>query len=134
MTGSKVTGSNPISELKPLIYIVDDEAMLLELAAVILEPLGYRITTFREPETALKAFTKASPAPDLLITDYAMHRMNGMELIRECRRVRPDQKILLLSGTVGMEVFRECPSRPDQFLAKPYHARQLVEMVKDMLT
>ena len=39
-----------------LIYIVDDEPMLLELASAILEPLGYSVETFRSPETALRAF------------------------------------------------------------------------------
>ena len=42
-----------------LIYVVDDEPMLLELASVILEPLGYTIETFRAPESALRAFTAA---------------------------------------------------------------------------
>jgi CheY-like chemotaxis protein len=107
--------------------------MLLELATVILEPLGFHISTFRDPEAALRAFAEASPKPDLIITDYAMHSMNGMDLIHECRRIAPSQKILLLSGTVGMEVFRQAPSKPDRFLAKPYHARQLVDRVRELL-
>ena len=63
-----------------LIYVVDDEPMLLELASVILEPLGYPVETFRSPETALRAFELAEPKPALIITDYAMHAMNGLEL------------------------------------------------------
>lgn len=119
---------------KPLVYVVDDEAMLLELAIVILEPLGYEIVTFRDPDEALEAFTRVRPRPALLITDYAMHSMNGMELIQGCRRLEPQQKILLLSGTVGPEIFHQAPDRPDRFLAKPYHARQLIEIVKAMLS
>ena len=119
--------------IKPLIYVVDDEAMLLELAAVILEPLGYQIASFRDPEAALQEFTQARPRPVLLITDYAMHSMNGMELIQACRRLEPRQKILLLSGTVGPEIFLQAPCKPDRFLAKPYYARQLVDLVRDLL-
>ena len=78
---------------KPLVYVVDDEAMLLELAAVILEPLGYEIATFRDPAVALEAYARARPRPALLITDYAMHSMNGMDLIQGCRRLEPGQKI-----------------------------------------
>ena len=117
----------------PLVYVVDDEAMLLELATVILEPLGYEICTFRDPQAALEVFTQAHPRPDLVITDYAMHQMNGMELIQECRRLEPNQKILLVSGTVGAEIFEGAPSKPDQFLAKPYYARQLIDLVKGLL-
>lgn len=118
---------------RPLVFVVDDEAMLLELSTVILEPLGYHLCTFRDPKSALDSFARAQPRPDLLITDYAMHEMNGMELIRECRRLEPSQKILLLSGTVGVEVFEESPCKPNRFLAKPYYARQLIDIVKGML-
>ena len=115
------------------IYIVDDEPMLLELASVILEPLGYRVKTFRTPEAAIDEFKSAKPQPDLIITDYAMHTMNGIELIEACRRIRPAQKTLLLSGTVGPDIYHDTPVQPDRFLAKPYQAKQLVEVVKSML-
>jgi len=129
----EATVTGPSSKATRLIYVVDDEAMLLELATVILEPLGYQIITFRNPVTALKTFAEAHPRPDLLITDYAMHAMNGMDLIQECRRIEPHQKILLLSGSVGVEVFSQAACKPDEFLAKPYHARQLIELVRGMM-
>lgn len=134
MIEPEVTLAKPAAGTRPLVYVVDDEPMLLELATVILEPLGYQICTFRDPETALAAFARAQPRPDLLITDYAMHSMNGMDLIRECRRLEPNQKILLLSGTVGVEVFHQASCKPDKFLAKPYHARQLIDLVRGMLS
>ena len=43
------------------IYVVDDEPMLLELATVILEPQGYRVKCFRDPELALESFGQANP-------------------------------------------------------------------------
>ena len=49
------------------------------VVVVILEPLGYTIETFRAPESALRAFTAAAPQPALIITDYAMHTMTGLE-------------------------------------------------------
>ena len=113
-----------------LIYVVDDEAMLLELATIILEPRGYTIQTFRDPNSALAAFTAAQPRPILLITDYAMHHMNGMALIAACRRIEPNQKTLLISGTVGEDIFLDSTCKPDAYVAKPYHARQLIEMVE----
>ena len=118
---------------KPVIFVVDDEAMLLELASVILEPLGYEIRTFRDPETALRSFRAAQPRPALVITDYAMHQMNGMQLIEACRRVEPPQRILMISGTVGPEIYKNSSVRPDRFLGKPYEARQLIETVRAML-
>jgi len=133
MIQPEVITKKPSPRRKPLVYVVDDEAMLLELATVILQPLGCEVCTFADPEAALIAFTQAQPRPDLLITDYAMHSLNGMELIQECRCVEPAQKILLLSGTVGVEIFRGVPAKPDKFLAKPYRAAQLAQIVSDLL-
>ncbi len=116
-----------------LIYVVDDEPMLLELAAAILEPQGYQVTSFRDPEVALQTYAAANPRPDLLITDYAMHSMNGMELINSFRQLDPRQKIMLVSGTVAEDIFEGSAVKPDRFLAKPYLAPQLSRLVKELL-
>ncbi len=116
-----------------LIYVVDDEPMLLELAKVILEPLGYAVQTFRSPEAACRGFELAEPKPALVITDYAMHNMTGLELAQACRGLRPQQKVLLVSGTVGPEILQNAPVKPDSFLAKPYQAKQLSDAVKRLL-
>jgi CheY-like chemotaxis protein len=128
------SGAAPANQGGGEIYVVDDEPLLLELASVILEPLGYSLKTFRSAEAAISEFKAANPHPLLIITDYAMAGMNGMELIKECRRLRPDQKILLVSGTVGPDVYRDTPVRPDRYLGKPYQANQLMEMVKSILS
>ena len=111
------------------IYIVDDEPVLLELASVILEPLGYTVKTFASPEAALREFGAAESKPDLLITDYAMHNMNGLELATACRRIQPKLKVLLVSGTVGPDICHGAAVQPDQFLAKPYLPKQLIDAV-----
>jgi CheY-like chemotaxis protein len=133
MSASSSGNTKTIRKNAPLIYVVDDEPMLLELASVILEPNGYNIKTFRDPEVALQTFSSAKPRPDLIVTDYAMHTMNGMQLIERFRKLAPDVKILLVSGTVGEEIFLSAPTRPDQFLAKPYQAHALTEAVKSLL-
>jgi CheY-like chemotaxis protein len=132
MSESK-NNSNPARNSGPLIYVVDDEPMLLELASVILEPEGYQVQTFRDPEVALQTFEKAKNRPALLITDYAMHTMNGMQLVQQFRRIAPTQKILLVSGTVGEDIFQDAPAKPDEFLAKPYQAIDLTNLVKALL-
>ena len=117
---------------RPLVFVVDDEPMLLELATMIVEPLGFRVRTFRDPVTALREYSLSQPLPVLLITDFAMHQMNGMDLIRDCRLINPRQKVLLVSGTVDATVYRESPQKPDLFLAKPYQTQELVAAVKTL--
>ncbi len=133
MSETKSNNSKPAKNSGALVYVVDDEPMLLELAAAILEPQGYNIKTFRDPEIALQTFDAAKPRPELLITDYAMHTMNGMELIERFRKLEPRQKILLVSGTVGEDIYQNSTAKPDRFLAKPYQAQQLTNIVQSLL-
>lgn len=116
----------------PTVFVVDDEALLLELAETILSPLGCKVRTFTNPETALREFPAAAPA--VVLTDYAMGRMSGMDLIRECRRINPQQKTILVSGTVDGEVFAGAAVKPDEFVAKPYDVNKLVDMVRKMIS
>jgi len=119
--------------LQPLVFVVDDEPMLLELASMIVAPLGCRVRTFRDPLTAVREFALANPLPALVITDFAMHQMNGLDLIRDCRRINPQQKVLLVSGTVDAGIYRDSPHKPDFFLAKPYQTQELVDAVMALL-
>lgn len=116
------------------IFVVDDEPMLLEMAVMILEPLHFQVRTFRDPHMALAEYSAAKPRPALVVTDYAMHTMSGMDLIRECRRIHPEQKIILLSGTVDESIYANAPAKPDRFLAKPYQVSDFVTLVQSLAT
>lgn len=112
------------------VFVVDDEPMLLEMAALILEPLGYRVQTFRDPREALEEYSAVRP--NLVVTDYAMGSMTGMDLIRECKQLNPGQKILLLSGTVDESIYAGDSVKPDRFLAKPYQVSDFIALVKTL--
>jgi DNA-binding NtrC family response regulator len=131
MNGSKAKNAKNTSIT---IFVVDDEPMLLEMAVMILEPLHFRVRTFRDPHTALAEFSAAKPRPTLVVTDYAMHTMSGMDLIRECRRIHPEQKIILLSGTVDEAIYANESAKPDRFLAKPYQVSDFVTLVQSLIT
>ena len=124
----------PSNNAPVTIFVVDDEPTLLEMAVMILEPLNFRVRTFRDPQTAVAEFSAANPRPALIVTDYAMHSMSGMDLIRECRRIHPKQKIILLSGTVDESIYTKAEARPDRFLAKPYQVSDFVALVQSLAT
>jgi len=117
----------------PLIFVVDDQQDMLELAATVLEGEGYEVKTFLSAEAALKAFIAANPRPQLLVTDFCLGRMNGLELIRECRRLNPGQKTIMASGSASGSAPRDPATRPDRFLPKPYWNEQLIDLVRDVL-
>ena len=124
---------SPQGQAKKLIFIVDDEPLILELAAAILEPLGHVVRTFRNAELALEAYSSNPGAPDLLISDFAMPGMDGLKLIAECRRLKPGQKALVLSGTVDENGLKGNEGSPDAFLAKPFQPKQLVLAVQSLI-
>ncbi len=131
MGASKIDNKNGVS--CPQVFVVDDEPILLELAAQILSNIHVEVRTFTNPEVALQTYTDAAQRPALIITDFAMHEMDGMALIRACRRLNPQQKILLISGTVDEAVFNGTSLRPDGFLAKPYQPAVLISVVQKLL-
>ena len=112
------------------IFVVDDEPMLLDLAVTILQPLGFEVRTFRDPRKALAEYPAAKPV--VVVTDYAMGEMNGLDLVRECRRINPRQKMILLSGTVDENIYANSQIKPDGFLAKPYQIRDFVESIQSL--
>ena len=113
------------------IFVVDDEVILLDLAKAILQPLGYNVLTFNDPKKALREFS--STKPSLIVTDYAMGETTGLELLRECRRINPQQKIILVSGTVDERIYADEETKPDSFLPKPYQIRDLIEAVRALV-
>jgi two-component system cell cycle sensor histidine kinase/response regulator CckA len=123
------TNNQPVT-----IFVVDDEPMLLEMAVMILEPLHFLVRTFRDAQTALAEYTTADPRPALIVTDYAMHSMTGIDLIRECRRIHPKQKIILVSGSVDESICNKVEARPDRFLAKPYQVSDFVALIQSLAT
>lgn len=133
MSASPANKNGQSADNRPLIFAVDDEPMLLELATMILQPQGFRVETFRDPVAAVRAYSIANPLPILILTDFAMHRMNGLDLIRDCRLIHPEQKILMVSGTVDATVYQNSPHKPDAFLAKPYSTSELTDLVNKLL-
>ena len=116
-----------------LIYLVDDEELLLDLAEDSLLPEGYALKKFQDPQAALESFTREPRKPALLLTDYAMSPINGIELSTKCKSAHPGLKILMVSGTAGPDIMHTAPGTVDQFLSKPYHPSELARTVRSML-
>jgi len=128
------TQKKPQSAKQPaFIYLVDDEELVLDVAEATLEPEGFRIKKFGDPEEAWKSFQKERTKPALLITDYAMGKMNGLELIEKCKALKPELKSVLISGTAGAEVVMGATVRVDSYMGKPYQPASLAELVRRVL-
>ena len=125
--------SPTVSRKNCLIYLVDDEAVLLDMAEVALQPDGYALRRFQNPEDALDALQQESTKPALLLTDYAMDSMTGIELSVKCKSSHPELKIIMVSGTAGSEIVLQAPGTVDRFIPKPYSPTELANTVRSLL-
>ena len=103
------------------ILIVDDDALISMSTVDMLEDLGHEVLEAHSGKRALEILREVERV-DLMITDYSMPKMNGMELATTARELRPDLPILLATG------YAELPSGPAIDLPridKPYHQERL---------
>lgn len=117
----------------PLIFVVDDYAELGELIEVFLRRAGYQTRVFADPVVALAALETAESKPRLLISDYRMPGINGLELIHRCKLIHPTLKVIAASANILEEEIEKYPFRPDRILPKPYSTEGLLAMVKSLL-
>jgi DNA-binding NtrC family response regulator len=122
-----------IAQNKEFIYIVDDESALAQMANTILGFKGYRAHVFNDPAKAFEHMQNAGIKPALLITDCIMGSVNGLELIEQFKKVLPELKTILMSGTITNEFVEKCPVRPDRFIPKPYSADTLLNIVEELM-
>ena len=118
----------------PRIYVVDDSPDVGEMLEVFLSGAGYSTRVFTEPLKALDAFRAADPKPELLVTDFRMPGLNGLELIQRCKAIHPELRVISASAYLPDEVLAGYPFKPDRILPKPYSSAALVETVRSLLS
>jgi DNA-binding response OmpR family regulator len=121
-----------ISEPAKTLLVVDDDAMVRNLETEILRLQGY---TVLEAESAAEALRVAAStvAIHLLVTDYAMPEVDGLELTRRFREVHPKTPVLMVSGSLPLIQHRADDLDRFEFLAKPFHFKELLRKVRTLL-
>jgi DNA-binding NtrC family response regulator len=130
---ASIRAATPLQTDKSLIYVVDDEAMIGEVVEVILSLEGYRPRFFQNPRHALDALQRGDDRPALMLTDFVMSPLNGIELIEAARGIYPSLKTVLYSGNVGQEALDRFATKPDAFLAKPFLPKTLITVIQRVL-
>jgi PAS domain S-box-containing protein len=115
------------------ILLVDDEPVLVEIGTIILKSLGYKVTSQTDSVNALEIFRSSPDEFDLVITDYTMPKMTGLDFASEVLRVRPDIPILLCTGFSEKITIGSGKELGMGLLMKPYGMRQISEEVRKIL-
>jgi signal transduction histidine kinase/ActR/RegA family two-component response regulator len=119
---------------KERILVVDDEAIIVELNTQRLSRLGYEVSTRTSSVDALEFFRKEPDRFDLVVTDYTMPNMTGMDLARELMKIRPDIPIILCTGhseSISPETAKQGGIKA--FLMKPIAKHDLARAVRRVL-
>ena len=115
-----------IDSSRPKILVVDDAGPVVILCVNVLQALGYAIRAANRGETALDLCRKESF--DLLVVDYKMPGLNGVEVVRRVRAARPEQRVVMITGHGTAEVIAEATEvRVNGLLFKPFTPNELVE-------
>ena len=113
------------------ILLVDDDDGVRDYTALVLEEAGYAVRVASRGEDALRVLVAEAPF-DLLITDVIMPGWDGTELARRVKAVRPELKVLFISGyTPQLAVDRLCGA---EVLDKPFQRDSLLRAVQHTLT
>src|SRR5437016_7760614 len=90
------TGAKP----PPVVFVVDDSADLVEMIGIFLTRAGYQTHVFSDPLEALSALESGQAQPHLLISDFRMPGINGLELIHRCKLIDPTLKVIAASSNI----------------------------------
>src|SRR5262249_45899460 len=83
------------------ILVVDDERLICDSLAALLERLGYRVTTRSDPVEALELFASDPMRFDLVLPDLTMPAMTGADLVRAVLDLRPRTRVVMMTGFAG---------------------------------
>jgi PAS domain S-box-containing protein len=116
------------------VLLVEDEEALRRAVAEFLSLRGYTVLEARDGLDALSITKNHGSTIDLAVTDVVMPRMSGGELASELLRLRPETRVLFLSGYAGQTILdHKVGNLENNFLQKPFTLKQLAGKVRTVL-
>ncbi len=114
------------------ICVVDDEPPIMQLCVKVLEIEGHTVDGYTRSDQMLERL-RTQPV-DLLVVDYKMPGLNGIEVVRRARALRPKLRIVMITGHGTPEVINEARAAGvDDVLLKPFTPAELTGTVGTLL-
>jgi len=116
----------------PLVLVVDDDPRLRELLRVSLEQDGYAVREAQDADEALAAIEHQ--APDLVLLDVVMPRVDGWELLRRLQERHGSIPVIMFSGKTDERALAEASERGAKgYVGKPFDPQQLLERARQLV-
>jgi response regulator RpfG family c-di-GMP phosphodiesterase len=117
------------------ILLVDDELDIVNSIKRWLQADGFKVYGFANPLQALEYFQNNYDKIDLVLSDIRMRKMNGYELVKKIKVIRPETKVVFMTAleTDLLELSKILPSiKIDGFVSKPGRLENLVNTIESI--
>ena len=126
-----VSTSATTSQLSGTILLVEDEAIVARATGKLLEHCGYEVIHSGDGRTALDIYRERATEIDLVLLDFRMPVMNGAEVFEELRQLNPKVRVVLMSGNLSADDFRDLEAKGLRtILPKPCSREELTMAVR----
>jgi DNA-binding NtrC family response regulator len=113
--------------------VIDDEAPIRHLVQRMLEPEVCRVLQAPDAESGLRLIERADPPVDVVLTDWIMRGLDGLDVLEVLHRHRPELQVAVISGYTSTIHTVIHSARGLQVLQKPFTAVELGQAVTEML-
>ena len=128
------SGQSPLATGTGTILLVEDDEMVREMTSTMLESIGYAVVKAETPSDALAVCEDETKAFDLLLTDVVMPGESGADLRDRVKKLRPDVKVLFMSGYTSNVIVRHGVLEEGvDFIQKPFGIKDLAAKVRDVI-
>ncbi len=115
-----------------VVLLIEDELQVRKLISEVLHQAGYQVIAASSGPDAIRAFNRSKKNIDLVIADVDLSgAMSGLEIAERLEAMRPDLRILLMSGSVRYSIAFEDNLH---FIRKPFAPAQFLSKVKEVLS
>ncbi len=111
------------------VFLIEDDAMILRALERMLRPLFAELRSFADPHSAMDEAAKSPP--DLVISDYSLPQVDGIDVLAAVRAANPRVRTVLLSGNIPDDRI-DAGVRDglvDRFMTKPWSHDALIEVI-----
>jgi len=117
--------------MKNNVFLIDDDKNILASISMLLENEGYKVSTFSDGESGLKAILENSP--DIAVVDIKMPRLDGIELLKKLRRTSNMPVIFLTSKDTEIDELLGLKVGADDYITKPFSQNILMERIRILI-
>jgi DNA-binding NtrC family response regulator len=122
-----------MSQVKPLILVVDDHPDVRQICKITLELNGFKPVLAEDGNQGLEIFREIHPELSLAVVDVTMPVMGGIELVEHMFDLQPQSKVIMMTGYSPKEFIRDYLKKLCAFLQKPFRPQEFITAVKKCL-